>query len=477
MSEIRSESIDIRGQKVVLVSVKDGENAIGTCTMGASPYGGMGAVSRLLFVGNEPILNITCPNNANKKSDKIVSICPGFRGYDQKLYDIMSVCFTRLNQGETLVSGMKDIFSLLQDGVYAIYTADYYPTNGNGSFFWGGYNVRHEIKGSAEQNAAIGDENLYKPCFLMPTQSLDYYTAKALNAAEKEVKSRLIQGIVYHVSGFHSALLKGFHGAVACVKNNIPYKCAVIEKICDPYTDRSAEVRPVVKAQAPKSGDEGADGQQPEQETASQPLVIPVSEQEGITGFRSPSVKIPIELFPKDMLKVLLSSLSEYKPPHFGVISAKLEASGRKKAVSNNVLPLDVLEKAEQMPDASMVESAYAVPSLSDEELNCLLAGDVEHNGRVIISPNFYASIVTACNFLQFTDMKRFIDFSIAIMDNPELSATHEYVAQRVSLQEKNTKLYNFFKTVRESRDEKYEKILSAAYTFTTRYEKATAKR
>ena len=120
-----------------------------------------------------------------------------------------------------------------------------------------------------------------------------------------------------------------------------------------------------------------------------------------------------------------------------------------------------------------MVESAYAIKSLSDEELNCLLAGDVECNGEVIVSPNFYASIVTACNFLQFTDTQRFVDFSIAIMENPELGATHDYVSRRVCALETNKKLYNFFKSVVDSGDVKYEKIIAAARTFVDRYEKS----
>ena len=456
--EIKSEMIDLRGQSVLLVSVRGGECAIGTFTMGAnSRDGGMGAISRLFFIGADPIVNIVCPNYANKRSDKLISFCPGFQGYDRKINEALSACFKKLNQGDTLASGLREVFGMLQDGVYAVYVSDYYPTDGNGVFFWGGYNISHEVRGTAEQNRTIGDGKTFKPCFLIPTQSLDYYTAKNLSLAEGSVKDRRIQGIVYHVSGFHSALLKGHHGTVACAEKDIPYRCAVIEKITEPYIDRFSEVN--------ENSAENSENQAENSKEKS------VAEREGITGFRSPSFKIPLEVFPKDMLNLIISGLSEYKPPHFNIITAKL-GNVRKKAVSNNVLPLNVLEKAEQMPDVSMVESAYAISSLSDEELNCLLAGDIECNGKVIVSPNFYSSIVTACNFLQFTDIKRFVDFSIAIMDNPELSATHEYVAFRASSQENNSKLANFFKSAIESGEAKYEKILPVANTFLERYAK-----
>lgn len=459
--EIKSETIDVKGQSVILVSVRGGENAIGTFSIGSNSRDGvLGTETRLLYIGTDPIINMTCSSGASKKSDKLMSFSPGFHGYDQKVFDVLTSAFLSLNRGDSLTAGLKGIFSLLQDGVYAVYTSDYYPTDGNGTFFWGAYNTNHEVHGTAEHNRITMSGNVYKPCFLIPTQSMGYFTARALASTEEFVKKRRIHGIVYHVSGFHSALLKGHHGAVACTKENIPYKCAVIEKISDPYTEKIAPVQ-MVENQEEENGEN--------QSAPVPPTPVPV-EREGITGFRSPSIKIPIEAFPKDMLNIIVNGLSEYKPPHFEVITAKLD-SVRKKAVTNNIFSNEVLEKAEQMPDAGMVESAYAISSLSDEELNRLLAGDVEFNGKVIISPNFYSSIVTACNFLQFTDMKRFIDFSIAIMDNPDLSATHEYVAQRVLSQEKNTKLYNFFKSAAASGDAKYEKILPAANTFLKRYE------
>lgn len=461
--EIKSETIDVKGQKITLVSVRGGEEAIGTFSMGANPReGGMASLARLLYIGAEPVVSMICPNGGNKRSDKLMSLCQGFHGYDRKIYDALAVSFTRLNQGDSLTAGLRGVLSLLQDGVYTVYTSDYYPTDGNGAFFWGGYNTNHEVRGTAEINSASASGNVFKPCFLIPTQSLDYYSARGLNNASDTVGSRLIQGIAYHVSGFHSALLKGHHGSVACVRANVPYKCAVIEKISEPYTEITAPVQSV------KNESEDGAPEEPAEEQRIQP---PIIEHDGITGFRSPSVMIPIESFPKDMLSIIINSLHEYKPRHFDIITAKLDAV-RKKAVTNSVLPYDVLEKSEQMPDAGMVESAYAISGLSDEELNCLLAGDVECNGRVIVSPNFYASIVTACNYLQFTDIKRFVDFSIAIMDNPELSATHEYVAQRVMSQEKNAKLYTFFKSVSESGDAKYEKIINYANTFLERYAK-----
>ncbi|MCM1165577.1 MAG: hypothetical protein NC299_03940 [Lachnospiraceae bacterium] len=459
-AEVKSETIDVNGRSVQLVSVKNGEAAIGTCFAGHTEHSGSASTeTRLFYIGNDPIINLICPNHSNKQSDKLVSFCPGFQGYEPKIHDALGNSFAKLNEGESLAAGLHDIFTLLEDGVYTVYMADYYPTDGSGVFFWGGYNISHEVRGTAENNRVIG-ERTFKPCFLVPTESLDYFTARTKVNTDEQVKRRRVQGIVYHLTGLHSAVLKGHHGAVSCVDRDIPYSCAVIEKITEPYTDIIYDEAP---APAPVEGEEGEAEVRPA--APPKPVFVP----EGITGFRSPSVKIPLGAFPREMLRLIIEGRPEYKPRQFSVLSAKLNTV-RRKAVSNNVLPFSVLERSEQMPDCEMIESAYAIDVLTDDELNCLLRGDVECNGEVIVSPNFYSSIVTACNFLQFSDTQRFVDFSIAIMDNPDLAATHEYVAHRAAGQGSSRKLYNFFKSAVDGGDAKYEKILPVAQTFVNRY-------
>lgn len=462
-AEVKSETIDLNGKSVLLISVKNGEAAIGTCTAGHTDHSGSASTqTRLFYIGTDPIINLICPNHANKQSDKLVSFCPGFQGYEPKIHDALGNSFNKLNNGDSLAAGLHDIFTLLEDGVYTAYMADYYPTDGSGVFFWGGYNISHEVRGTAEHNRTIGMQRTFKPCFLVPTEPLDYFTARTKVNTDEQVKKRRVQGIVYHLSGLHSALLKGHHGAVSCIDKEIPYSCAVIEKITEPYTDRIIPTAPP-PAPMPEDSEDGAEVQPVPVEP--QPVFVP----EGITGFRSPSVKIPLGAFPKDMLRLIIEGRPEYKPRQFSILSAKLNTV-RRKSVSNNVLPFSVLEKSEQMPDCEMIESAYAIDKLSDDELNCLLRGDVEHNGEVIVSPNFYSSIVTACNFLQFSDTQRFVDFSIAIMDNPDLVAAHEYVARRAAGQSSNRKLYNFFKSAVDGGDAKYEKIIPVAQTFVNRY-------
>lgn len=472
--EIKSETLTIGGTDVTLVSIKNGEAAIGTCNAGYIGLGGVGSKSRIFFIGSDPIATIICPNHGNLQTDKLISLCPGLSNVDHEIKMIIDSCFEKLNaDDEHPINSIREILGLLEDGIYAVYYSEYYPTDGNGNYFWGAYNVLHDVHGTAEMNRIVKN-NVFKPSFLVPTQPLNFYSPKTKAGLENKVKNRAVQGIVYHLSGFHSMLLKGHHGSIACVDADIPFRCLVIEKIWIPYVEPielyPEPVPPPVET--PEDGeaitDESAEETQEktEQAPASTPKVI---YPDSVTGFRSSSIKIPLELFPKDMLKFILTASPEYKPRQFEILATKLFYTN-KKTVSNNVLSQSVLEKADAMPDCEMLESAYAIRSLSDEQLNCLLAGDVECHGEVIISPNFYSSIVIACNFLQFTDTNRFVDFAIAVMDNPELIAAHDYVSHRSLTQSSNTKLQRFFQNVVDSEDAKYCKVTEAAQTFLRRF-------
>ncbi len=457
--EIKCEHIDVGGSSVLLVSVKGGSSAIGTCSMGCGSRDISNKI-KMFYIGSSPVATIVCPSHGSKRADKMISMSPAFTGMEDAIHNTIAEDMNKLNRGDSLEAGLRGVFGLLTDGVYTVYTSEYYPTDGNGTFFWGAYNIAHEVRGTAEHNRTIGSDKTFRPSFLVPGKPLEDYATKAKSITDTVVDSRRIQGIAYHLTGFHSVLLKGHHGAVSCLCKKLPFKCAVIEKITEPYTIPFEYV-----SAPPPAPEENAEGEGAPAETA--PVMV---KREGIGGFRCASVKIPLEVFPGDMLRHLLSTRAEVKPPHYKVLVHKSGIT-RARSVSNNVISREALERCDRLPDVEMLESAYLVDDLTDEQLNTLLAGDTELNGKVIISPNFYASIVTACNFLQFHDEKRFVDFSLSILQNPELNATHEYTAGRISRLEGNRKIYDFFKTVITEADPKYEKIMNIAERFVKDYD------
>ena len=463
--EIKSEHIDIGGQSVLLVAVRDGTSVIGTCSSGHNMRrGDTSGINRMFYIGNEPVVNMLCPNHGDKRNDKLISICGGFVKMPDDINHVLKESFNKVNRGDSLEIGLRDLFSLLSNGLYTVHTSECYPTDGTGAFFWGAYNIAHEVHGTAEHNRTIGALRTFRPCFLIPGASLDCYVAKKMGSAQEAVKSQSIHGIAYHLTGFHSVLLVGHHNAAACAAADIPFRCAVIERISEPYSE-PFWLPPPPPEPVPEEG--AAEEQQAEQPKAP---AIPV-EREGITGFRSASVKIPLELLPKDMLRVVLETRPDAKPEQFSNLLRKVNTV-RRKVFSNNIVPHIVLERCDLMPDCDIMESAFAVDGLSGEQLTALLAGETEYNGQIIISPNFYTSVVTACNYLQFSDRQRFVDFALAILENPELSATHEYIAKRVSRVD-NKRIYGFFKNVLADEEDRYEKIIASAQRYVQDYDVA----
>ena len=469
--EIKSEHIDIGGKSVLLVSVNGGSAVMGSCSAGyGTKRGDTSSLMRLFYIGNDPAAEILCPNRGSKNTDKLISMCTGYSFMDEEIHNTLTDSFNRINGGDSLEAGLHDTLALLPDGVYTLYLSDYYTTDGAGTFFWGAYNLTHEIHGTAEHNRTIGKDRTYRPCFLIPGAPLDNFDSKTLTIISEAVKTRPVQGIVYHLSGLHSLLLKGHHGAVACTMSKLPFRCAVIEKLDEPYTD---EFIPLAPAPAPASENDSPEQTAesvPEDQTEPQQRMEKVPAREGITGFRSASVKVPLELIPRDMLKILLTNRFEYKPDHYYSLIKKLGLV-RKKSYSNKVIPRPALELAEQMPDCEIMESVFTIDKLTQPQLDALLAGETELNGEIIISPNFYSSVVTACNFLQFTNPKKFVEFSLAILDNPELYATHEYIANRIS-RIVNSDIYAFFRAVLANGDPGYEKIAHIAEKYVSFYEK-----
>lgn len=466
--EIKSEHIDITGRSVILVSVRGGSAVIGSCSAGYGvKRGDTSARTRLLYIGNNPVAEILCPNHGSSNSDKMIALCAGYSGMDDDIHATLTDCLNQLNRGSSLEAGLHDTLALLPDGVYTLYLADYYPTDGSGTFFWGAYNLMHEIRGTAEHSRTIGRDKTYRPCFLIPGAPLDTYDSKTTQMTDVAVKARSVQGIVLHATGLHSMLLKGHHGAVSCAAAKIPFKCAVIEKINEPYTDI---YQASVPTPAPENPPEGAQEPAPEQEAPAAQAAEIQEEHEGISGFRSASVKIPLELIPREMIRAILETRFEYKPSHYRTLMKKLPQV-RKKSYSNKIIPRPSLENCEEMPDSEIMESVFAVDKLTQAQLDALLSGETECNGEIIISPNFYASIVTACNYLQFTNPRKFIEFSLSILNNHELNATHEYIANRIS-RVVSKDVYAFFRAVVENSDPGYEKILPIAKKYIEFYEK-----
>ena len=94
-AEIKTETIDLNGKSVLLVSVKNGEGLIGTCCAGHADHSGnLSNDTRLFYIGSEPIINFICPSYGNKNADKLLSDKNSRRSdYDKRYINIKQIKF------------------------------------------------------------------------------------------------------------------------------------------------------------------------------------------------------------------------------------------------------------------------------------------------------------------------------------------------------------------------------------------------
>ena len=162
------------------------------------------------------------------------------------------------------------------------------------------------------------------------------------------------------------------------------------------------------------------------------------------------SVRLPFEFLSREMSE---NALITRKGEHSDLIHSirKLLSQGNRGA-SRTSFTNDIIENASALPDTDMIISAKSVEALSSQQLDALLLGETEFEGKTIISTNYYQSIVTAGNYLQYTDLERFIEFTLTIMNNPDLTAVHDYLANRL-FKIHDKRIYEFYKNIIEEQD------------------------
>lgn len=439
---INTHQMDLDSRDFMLIDISRSTGTIGTAVITGpvfSPYE-KPYKTQLLYAGDEVLLNFTRPPRGNNYSDKVVSQVTTFTVCDDKIKTILStVSDNYFTYSQSMSKSMQPVFELLAEGTYVCHEAKMIPSDGQGKFFWNAYTTRHIVPGSAKFNRHLGKNSNYIPCFLVPTLSpAEYSDAKCKTQREKISSGKKVGGLAYHMSGMFSALLDGHHTATACLACNVDFRCILIEPV--------NEVLYESREEAIKYGRE--------------PKIIALS---------CPYVKIPVGEVPPAMLESFLLRRAGVKPKQFPQLMKK--AAKTLKAVNKRTIPREITNKAELLPDSSMVESASTISGLSNEQLDALVAGEVNYDDKVIISSNYHNSVVTACNFLHYEDFERFFNFSEAIIKNPELVSVHKYVIDRLCVIN-DSRIYDLFTSLLNTEDDAYKLYTDIFNTYIVNYNK-----
>ncbi|MDR0197558.1 MAG: hypothetical protein LBI36_04990 [Oscillospiraceae bacterium] len=425
-----SSTMNIDGREFLLADVSRGMGQVGVLKSNSAP----GSDTDVFYVESEPVFSMSKHNAFDPAADKLIAQVSGIEKCSDYVKTRLSVVgdnFFLFNQG--LARSVTPVLELLTEGLYVVHESKMIPSDGAGNFFWNAYNIRHEVAGSADKNSVIGDAN-FSPCFLIPCEQAASYQPKKMSVlSEKIEKGKISGGVAYHVTGMFSALLDGHHTATACLLNDKDFKCLVIEPLNDVVYD--SEENPGKKK---------------------------------IIALSCPFVKIPIGDLPENMLERFLVTRKYARPATYGEIKSK--AAKSVKTTSKRAFPAAVYEKAAQLPDCAMAESAAGVNNLSEEQLGALLAGEVKYDDKIIISSNYYSSVTTACNYLQTANFARFLTFALDIMRNEGLSAAHKYVAERL-LNIMHPSVHEYFASVAAEKGETDGFVPEIAHKYIKRWE------
>ena len=426
-ASVNIESLRGSQGEFLLVNVSGGDGVIGVC----DTTNRRGTQRSSFYVGSECIINIL-NNGQDAESNRQIWQTSTLEKCKNVIGTLLPACCDAyFKDGLALSKAMMPIFEILTPGLYVVHVNNVFPTDGAGNFFWNAYTVKHELNGSAEHIPIIDDHRDYSPMFLVPTKNFADFTEKNFETAVTRLKKgKHLGGIAYHLSGMFSALLYGHTNATACLSERVDFSCIIIEPLNKVLVD--------VDSDSPTKGK--------------------------IVALSCPYVNIGFDVLSRKMTESFLLNRKGLVNQDYEIIKAKAEKMISGVSYSKKLTP-EINARVEALPDADMMISAHAVRELNDEDLALLLSGETKVDDQYIISQNYYESIVYACNFLQYTDRNRFIEFAKAILENPDLSATYVYVAGRLKYV-MDARINEIFKNISESEDPIYSQIKAVADSY-----------
>ncbi|MCL1881042.1 MAG: hypothetical protein FWF76_02560 [Oscillospiraceae bacterium] len=415
-------TMNIGGREFILAEVARGMGKLGTFRYATTTN----TATDVFFIEQEPILNIFNPNTANDNVNKYIhQISSPEKESDPVIARFSAAIDNYYLYEQGLARSVLPVLEMLNPGLYVVHEAQIHPTDGAGKYFWTAYPTQRPVLGSANKNAVI-NENNFTPSFLMPTrQPYDFRSAKMLSREEEYRKGKPFAGLSYHVTGMFSALLDGHHAATAALHNDVSFRSLMIEPLTGIMYNNHENLGLSGSGKGASFHDE----------------------KRKIVALTCPFVNIPLEELPDDSLERFLLARKNVKPTAFSEIKPKMNKLAR--SISKRAIPIAVYDKASQLPTTNMAEAASAVDTISNEQLDALIAGQVKYDDEYIISSNLNSSIDIACNHLQVNDFERFLKFAISILQNVELLTIHKFVAERL-FAVIHPSIYEYFQTCYE---------------------------
>ena len=171
----------------------------------------------ILYLGETPLLRIQANGSPTCES----MLAAGY-GIPEDCREIRSVRAALDKPYAGLADALervRPVLGLLQPGIYVLSYSDYYPTDGDGHFFWDVPESLTSFKATSEYYDS--DKHRVLPCFpcyLYPAQSAQKYDPQQAENYRRRLREgeALPPVLAYSLWGYMSVLLDGHHRACAC---------------------------------------------------------------------------------------------------------------------------------------------------------------------------------------------------------------------------------------------------------------------
>ena len=171
----------------------------------------------ILYLGETPLLRIQANGSPTCES----MLAAGY-GIPEDCREIRSVRAALDKPYAGLADALervRPVLGLLQPGIYVLSYSDYYPTDGDGHFFWDVPESLTSFKATSEYYDS--DKHRVLPCFpcyLYPAQSAQKYDPQQAENYRRRLRAgeALPPVLAYSLWGYMSVLLDGHHRACAC---------------------------------------------------------------------------------------------------------------------------------------------------------------------------------------------------------------------------------------------------------------------
>ena len=171
----------------------------------------------ILYLGDTPLIQIQdsgCPT-----CESMLAAGCGLPEDCEELCAVRTVLVKPYTGLMDALKRVRPILGLLQPGLYTLSYSAYYPTDGDGHFFWDVPEALTRCKATAEYY----DSDSYRvlpcfPCYLYPAQSTEKYDAQQVEHYRQRLRAgeTLPPVLTYSLWGYVSVLLDGHHRACAC---------------------------------------------------------------------------------------------------------------------------------------------------------------------------------------------------------------------------------------------------------------------